>query len=114
MPFQHRLVDLNEAENDELTYQQLLQEDLSVPCDILLIRLLEYLDDNAVTLLLTALIATAKPGSVFYIEFNQTTSPITNNLAIGALGKFFKPEENFETHVHSVNPEGGDKQGDCI
>ncbi len=109
VPFRHRLVDLNETANDKLAYQGLLEEDLSVPCDILLIRLLEYLDDKTVTLLLASLIATAKPGSVFYIDFNQAHSHITNNLSIGEIGQFFKPKENFKIHVNSVAPELGDE-----
>lgn len=59
-----RKVDLNNFDS----YKVQLEQDLLIPTDILMIRILEYLHPEVVVLLLTLLIEQAEPGSVFYIE----------------------------------------------
>ena len=67
-----RLVDLNsiDSETNNLCYATVLHKDISNPTNILLIRVLQYLDPNALNLLLFNLISHAAPGSVFFIAGN--------------------------------------------
>jgi len=61
---------INEASN-ELLYCDQLTEDVSQPVNILLIRILQYLELPALNLLLLTLIDKAAPGSVFVIAGNS-------------------------------------------
>lgn len=105
----HRTVDLNDIEckSESLGYEAQLNEDLSVPCDILIIRLLEYMDKNAATLLIASLIHTAQPGSLFYIDLNVSSSKITNGMAADAVLSLFSQYENIEQIYLKSAPELG-------
>lgn len=110
--FQHRLIDFEDTTDDTLNYQDKIDTDLSEPCDILIIRLLEYLDPNAATLLLASLIKTAQPGTTFYIDFNKAAQQhpfAPNDWPIGTISHFFQPTENFETKMYAVVDELGDE-----
>lgn len=67
-----RDIDLNAIDNflGTLTYVSQLEKDISKPVNILLIRILQYLDLRALHLLMYTLIDKAAPGSVFYISGN--------------------------------------------
>lgn len=58
----------------KLACENQLKEDLSKPSTILLIRLLEYLKEDALIIFLHTLIKNAKPGTVFVIGGNVTNT----------------------------------------
>lgn len=80
-----RLVDLNSIDdNHHLTYEQQLLADTSKITNLLLIRILEYLEPEATMLLLFAIMDHAKKGSVFFIatktvDFDEKTQKQMSN-----------------------------------
>ncbi len=66
-----RLLDLGELHpknKRQLAYHDLLRKDLAVPAEIVMIRVLEYLNPEAVKLLILSMIDLAKPDSKFYFD----------------------------------------------
>jgi hypothetical protein len=64
-----KLVDINAIDdNNHLEYHSLLKSDLSSASAIIMIRILEYLNQEALTLLLFFLMNNAPKGISFYIE----------------------------------------------
>lgn len=62
-----RKMDLNSIKADDIDN---LISDLAQPCNMVLIRLIEYIKDDALILLLHLLIEKSQPGSVFYLSNN--------------------------------------------
>ncbi len=62
-----RLIDLNGVSNSKLSYEEKLQKDLSSPCNVLSIRILQYLSDQAATLLIFSFITNSAPGTTIFI-----------------------------------------------
>jgi len=72
-------IDLNSRDDSgALSYADQLKKDISIPANILLIRVLQYLELPALNLLLFDLIDNTAPGSVFFIAGNiKASSEIT-------------------------------------
>ena len=116
-----RDVDLNEATNTSaLAYQHLLREDLSIPSDILIIRIFEYITPAAAILFLFALMTEAKSGTSFYIEIANTSDADESDTLISTnhvahvpphfIASFFSPRTDFKFIEHHLLPrisEGG-------
>lgn len=102
---------LNERENTlSLTYQHLLENDLSQPSDVLMIRILEYLNPEAVVLLIHSMLTLAKSGTNFYFEiFNANDDEKNSQLRFGRyiqpgyVPSFFGPRTDFSFRLHTVN-----------
>lgn len=111
-----KLVDLNSVNNNELTYQHQLEADLSVPTDILAIRLFEYLDRESTILLIFALIDKATPNSIFYIETcledNDFINRIGHKFGNGYVASFFGPRTDFKFIHSSVDREHPECEND--
>lgn len=98
------LNDIDDIDDNRLAYHSTLQEDLSVPSHILIIRTLEYLNPEAMKLFIFSLISLAKRDSKFYIEIynpeNQTLE--SNNIEFGHhilpgyVPSFFAPRTDIE------------------
>lgn len=116
-----RNVDLNEAQNtSELVYQHLLTEDLSIPSDILMIRIFEYITPETAILFLFTLMKEAKPGTSFYIEIANTSDADEFDTLLSTshvahvppnfIASFFSPRTDFKFIEHHLLPkisEGG-------
>ncbi|PJE13410.1 MULTISPECIES: hypothetical protein [Legionella] len=87
-----RLVNLNSRDKEGLTYSSTLKADVSEPVNILLIRILPYLEPEALNLLLLSLITEAAPGSTFFIADN----PLPPYKAMHT-ASFFAQRSNFQT-----------------
>ena len=111
---QARLINLKEInEKNQLAYLDTLKADLSVAADILVIRVLEYLGPEAVTLLIFALLDAAKPGSTLYFETyavcdkkNSLPNFICNEIENGYVASFFAPRTDIKFLHHTINDEG--------
>lgn len=111
-----RLVNLNATNaNNNLGYQTQLENDFSDVSDVLLIRILEYLNPEAVQLLMISIMNSAKPGSRFYVEILSSQADITGpsgqitvsySLKPGTVATFFNAKNNFKiTNLDNVkNP----------
>lgn len=103
---QMRPINLNNITADhELAYQAQLEHDFANISDVLLIRVLEYLNPEAVQLLMISMIKLAKPGSRFYIEILSPQADITDpsgqitisySLKPGTIRTFFQSKGNFK------------------
>ncbi|MDF1683017.1 MAG: hypothetical protein P1U36_00005 [Legionellaceae bacterium] len=104
-----RLLDLNKINLDQLDYLPQLEEDLSEPCAVVIIRTLEYLDNSAITLLMFALMNKMKPGSAFYFETLHTgeVEPERNDLPVHYIHSFFGARTDMATCYHddTIQPE---------
>lgn len=120
--FTAREVDLSSITPDgELAYQDALATDLSVASDILMIRVLEYLDPKAVVLMLFFIIQHLKPGSRVDIELYDSVNGedlrqagVVHAIPVRYVASFFAPRTDMETVYHSVTanePEDGPFQG---
>lgn len=110
-----RNVDLDEVKStSELGYQHLLTEDLTIPSDILIIRLFEYITPAARILFLFALMTEAKPGSSFYIDianssYADESDPLiltghAGRIPPNFIASFFSPRTDFKFIHHDVLP----------
>jgi hypothetical protein len=105
-----RLVDLESIDNNKLTYNQMLENDLSVPSFVLMIRVLEYLTPQAVQLLIFAVISNLKSGSRVDIEILkvcQKDDPLnaiglTHNMPKNYVASFFGPRTDIKFTHHEV------------
>lgn len=112
-----RLVDLNEiAESTtpkRLAYQPLLEKDLSISSELLIIRLVEYLNPEALKLFIFSILNLAKSDSKFYFEIFSTEQkdqivPSTNlvhrhNLKTGYIPSFFAPRVDMEFVSYKIS-----------
>lgn len=109
-----RLVDLNQIHpdnNKRLAYQPLLETDLSVSVDILMVRILEYLNPETVMLLIFSLLDLARIDSTFYFEIlsykkesiHYSSRPIHfYHLQSGYVASFFAPRTDIEFVSHRM------------
>jgi hypothetical protein len=100
-----RHVDLNSIEisNNTLAYADLLQSDLDSSNVVLMVRILEYLEAEALQLLIFFLINYSKPGTSFFIEIfskDDEENFIHNNLKVGYVASFFAPRTDMEFNYH--------------
>jgi hypothetical protein len=86
-----RLVNLNSRDEAGLTYSSTLKADVSEQVNLILVRILPYLEPEALNLLLLNLVAEAAPGSTFFIADN----PLPPYKA-GYAAFFFAQRPNFE------------------
>lgn len=111
-----RLVNLNETDinNDKrLGYHDLLEADLYVSRAVLIIRTLEYLNPEAVKLLIFSLLDFSKPGTKFYLEIFTANSKdaakqssmreFHHNLQPGYIPSFFAPRTDIKFLSHTVD-----------
>ncbi len=104
-----RDVNLNECDKDKLHYEKQLINDLNVPCDIFLVEIAEFMNTDALILLMYTLIDNAKPGSIFYYK-GKTFHPDSPVRPVGGFQKrrdgyipsFFGARTDFETVYHAV------------
>jgi hypothetical protein len=111
-----RMINLNATNSKkDLAYQAQLEKDFSAVSDVLLIRILEYLNPEAVQLLLFSIIKFARPGSRFYIEIlspldnaPDPTSDMTVSYPLkpGMISSLFAERKDFEieTLTNRKNP----------
>lgn len=104
-----KLVDLTEIDDSEsLVCRQHLNADMSVPVDMLAIRVMEYLDPQTVVALIYSLIDAAKPGSTFYFEThlrNNSTLPeaVCRRIENSYIASFFGPRTDMSFNYHKIN-----------
>jgi hypothetical protein len=109
-----RKIDLNQINHTDnsLAYLDLLKIDFSNPADVLLIRILEYMEPEAVKLLMISLCNLAQAGTRFYFEiFNSEHSGtelkpgfiFDYNVSIGWISSFFNPWPDFTTTYYNVS-----------
>ena len=104
-----RNVDLDAITDGTLSYQSYITTDLNHPADILMVRLLEYLSDDALLLLLSALIQQAQPNTTFYIEVSKAIDTddkleqlgFIRDLEKGYVASFFAPRTDMEFISHT-------------
>jgi hypothetical protein len=117
-----REINLNEIVNGgELSYYDLLAKDFSIPVDILVIRTLEALDPEAITLLMLAIIDLMKPSSKFYLEIlsgkdvviadKKTGITYNRNIQPGYAPSFFAPRTDIEFISHTISQNETPDQG---
>jgi hypothetical protein len=115
---QMRLVNLNATIDSNLLYLADLERDLSIPSDILFIRVLEYLKPEAVKLLIISVMTMAQPGSKFYFEIfspdkmiGDPSGSITVSYPIkeGTVPSFFNGKNNFKVTTLSNQRNLNDK-----
>ena len=114
-----RAYDLNQVQGSVLACHERIETDLKHPSNILMVRIIEYLDPNALILLLMHLIQHSKAGSTFYIEVaipcnQQTKEQLTeighlHDTPKGYVASFFAPriDMNFITHTQETKNEHG-------
>lgn len=117
-----RHIDLN-VYDDSLAAETVINNDLQHPCDILAIRILEYLHPDAATLLVFALIRSAKPGTTFYIETfrnapgDERSGKFTIEYPDNHFASFFGPRVDMQFIHHTSTPENQDEpaidEGTC-
>lgn len=111
-----KLIDLSDInESGNLSYLDVLTADLATPADILAIRIFEYLEPQAVILLIFTLINNAKPGSIFYLEtYSSITSAlpeaVCHQIESGYIASFFGPRTDIKFQHHTITPEIVDTQ----
>lgn len=91
---QARAVDLNHKS----TYESQLAQDLTIPVDLLAIRIFEHLNPNAVISLIFSLLALSKSGTTFYFSKQHLSSEKKN---AGYLASFF-PRTDIEFILHTT------------
>lgn len=96
-----KCVDLNDIDGSgKLCYSSQLAADIHEPVNILMIRILQYLDVEAVNLLLFTLMQEAAPGSVFFIAGNTRQSECMSTKVTSATPRykatFFAPRTDME------------------
>ncbi len=95
--FEGRLINLDEivttGKHPQLAYYDKLKQDLSKPCALIMIRIAEYLNFDALVLLIFSCIDLAQPGSKFYFETAQSSVEQLgrNNFMPGYFASFFAP-----------------------
>ena len=106
-----REIDLNETvSTGQLAYQDVLTADLSVPTDIIAIRVFEYLEPDALVLLIFSLLNTAKKDSIFYFDIfkpyqHQLPKSLFREIEDNYIASFF-PRTDVTFLDHSINVEG--------
>jgi hypothetical protein len=103
-----RNVDLNDIEisDNTLGYADLLKSDLDSSNVVLMLRILEYLEAEALQLLIFFLINYSKSGTSFFIEIfskdeeEKSQNLIHNNLKFGYVASFFAPRTDMEFNYH--------------
>lgn len=111
-----RLVNLNRINrnNDkQLDYHDVLKADLAASRAVLIIRTLEYLNPEAVKLLIFTLLDLSKPDTKFYLEIFTVNCKDTvkessmrefhHNLEPGYIPSFFAPRTDIKFLSHSVS-----------
>ncbi len=100
-------IDLNatDSETETLNYAVELSKDISNPVNLLLIRVLQYLEPKALNLLLLYLMDNTAPGSVFFIVSTikeQTSSDQKPVYQKGYLASFFKPRTDMKLLINNA------------
>lgn len=103
----YREIDLDSLKNDELLYINELKEDLKEPSNIIAIRILEYLDTNALSLLLFNMINFSKAGSTFFLTnaFNDKHDSCFGLLPKNYIASFFSPRTDIQILYHNKTNE---------
>jgi hypothetical protein len=100
-----RAIDLNALdENNELNYKSVLKNDLSVSSQLLFIRVLEYLNPEAVKLLMLAILDEAKKGTSLFVEifnpnkivYEGSSVNFFTPIPLGYVPSFFAPRTDME------------------
>lgn len=111
--------DLNQIQGSTLVYHESIEADLKHPSNILMVRIIEYLDPSALILLLMHLIQYSKVDSTFYIEVaipcdQQTKKKLTEighlqDTPKGYVASFFAPriDMKFIAHMQETKDEHG-------
>lgn len=95
-----REVDLNsiDQQSSSLSYQDQLSLDLMKPCNLVAIRMLEYLEPDAKMLFIHLLIEKSQPGSVFFLSesrVKQSDEECSDHHS-GYIKTFFTTRTDFE------------------
>lgn len=111
-----RLIDLCSINNGQLAYQDMIELDLSVATNIIAIRVLEYLNPQAVILLIFSLMNAAKPGSTLYFEtclinHSPLSKEVCHDIENNYVASFFAPRTDKQFRHHSINVESIDDLG---
>lgn len=100
-----RAIDLNSLDqNNELAYKSVLKHDLSVSSQLLFIRVLEYLNPQAVKLLMFAILETAPKGTTVFVEifspdisiFKSSSVDFFTPIPSGYIPSFFAPRTDMD------------------
>lgn len=100
-----RDIDLNALdENNELAYKSVLKNDLSISSQLLFIRVLEYLNPEAVKLLMLTIIDEAQKGTSLFVEifnpnksvFEESSIDFFTPIPLGYVPSFFAPRTDMD------------------
>ncbi len=97
-----RLIDLNSVSHSKLSYEEKLQKDLSSPCNVLSIRILQYLSEQAATLLIFSLIANSTPGTTIFIV-NMVANNAGCTMKKNYFASMFAPRQDIEFLKHELS-----------